>query len=112
MPNNFFHFTPYGFRLLSKDWGKIEMLHGASQPFETIGILMQRILLQCEIFPLVRPIVELMAVTMRFLYVFVVRQYDTVRFSSEASTTDSMLPSNMQACIIKWRHAAVSKGFG
>ncbi|WP_421866558.1 class I SAM-dependent methyltransferase [Parvibaculum sp.] len=100
-PNNFFHFTPFGFKLLFKDWSKIEMLRGASQPFETIGILLQRIHLQCEIFPPVRPLIELMFHTMRFLDFFIVRQYNTREYQDERSLTDSMLPSNMQAVVIK-----------
>ena len=58
-PDNFFHFTPYGFEILFKDWTKITMLRGASQPFETVGILMQRALIQCDIFPPFRPIIEI-----------------------------------------------------
>lgn len=100
-PDNFFHFTPFGFKLLFKDWTRIEMLRGASQPFETIGILIQRILLQCEIFPLARPFIELLAHTIRFLDFFVVKQYNTRQFRNEESETDSMLPSNMQAVVIK-----------
>jgi len=100
-PNNFFHFTPFGFRLLFRDWSRIEMMRGASQPFETIGILLQRILLQCEIFPLLRPPIELLAHLFRFLDVFVVRQYNTREFKTEESETDSMLPSNIQAVIVK-----------
>jgi SAM-dependent methyltransferase len=100
-PDNFFHFTPYGFRLLFKNWDHFEMLRGASQPFETIGILMQRILMQCEINPLARFPVEVLSRLFRFLDFFVVRQYDTVKFSNDQSQTDSMLPSNIQACIVK-----------
>lgn len=100
-PNNFFHFTPYGFRLLFKDWAGFQMLRGASQPFETIGILLQRILLQCDIFPPLRPFVELAAVSARFFDRFIVRQYDTREFKTDASLTDSMLPSNIQAVVLR-----------
>lgn len=100
-PNNFFHFTPFGFKLLFKDWSRIEMLRGASQPFETIGILIQRIHLQCDIFPLVRPFIELLFHTIRFLDIFISKQYNTREFQDERSLTDSMLPSNMQAVVIK-----------
>jgi len=100
-PDNFFHFTPYGFKLLFKDWSRFEMLRGASQPFETIGILIQRIHLQCDIFPPVRPFIELLFHTIRFLDVFIVRQYNTRQFQDERSLTDSMLPSNIQAVVIK-----------
>lgn len=100
-PNNFFHFTPYGFKLLFKDWSKIEMLRGASQPFETIAILIQRIHMQCDIVPVVRPFIELLFHTVRFLDVFVLRQYNTTEFRDERAMTDSMLPSNMQAVVVK-----------
>jgi SAM-dependent methyltransferase len=100
-PDNFFHFTPYGFRLLFKDWGHFEMLRGASQPFETIGILLQRILMQCEVNPIARFPVEVLSRSIRFLDFFIVRQFDTVKFSNKQSQTDSMLPSNIQACVVK-----------
>ena len=100
-PDNFFHFTPYGMRLLLKDFSKIEMVRGASQPFETIGILLQRILLQCDIFPPMRPIVEAMAWSMRVFDLFVVRQYDTRHVRDARTQTDSMLPSNIQAAAVK-----------
>lgn len=100
-PDNFFHFTPYGFQLLFKDWDHIEMLRGASQPFETIGILLQRINMQCDIFPPLRPIVALMALTMRFLDLFVIAQYNSVSPRDRSTMTDSMLPSNMHAVAVK-----------
>ncbi|MCW3837115.1 class I SAM-dependent methyltransferase [Sphingomonas canadensis] len=100
-PDNFFHFTPYGFRLLFKDWDHIEMLRGASQPFETIGILLQRINMQCDIFPPMRPIVALMSLTMRFFDLFVIAQYNTVSPRDRTTLTDSMLPSNMHAVAVK-----------
>lgn len=100
-PDNYFHFTPYGMRLLLKDFSQIEMVRGASQPFETIGILIQRIHLQCDIFPLARPFIELLFHTVRVLDFFVVRQYDTRHVRDERTETDSMLPSNIQAAAVK-----------
>jgi SAM-dependent methyltransferase len=100
-PDNFFHFTPYGFRQLFKDWARIEMLRGASQPFETIGILMQRILMQSDINPFARPIIELMAHTMRMFDIFVIAQYNSVNPRDPSTITDSMLPSNVHAVVIK-----------
>lgn len=100
-PDNFFHFTPYGMKLLLKDFSQIEMVRGASQPFETIGILMQRILLQCDIFPPLRPILEVMAWSMRVFDFAVIRQYDTRHIRDERTLTDSMLPSNIQAAAVK-----------
>lgn len=100
-PNDFFHYTHFGFRLLFKQWSRFDMLRGASQPFETIGILLQRILLQCDIFPLARPFVELAAISVRILDRLIVRQYNTREFKNEDSYTDSMLPSNIQAVVVK-----------
>lgn len=100
-PDNFFHFTPYGFRLLFKDFSKIEMLRGASQPFETIGILLERINMQCDIFPLLRPVVALMSRTMSLLDFFVIAQYNSASPRDETTVTDSMLPSNMHAVAVK-----------
>lgn len=100
-PENFFHFTPYGFKLLFKDWQRFDMLRGACPPFETVAILLQRINLQCDIFPPVRILVELLFHSIKWLDFFVVRQYDTRQFKNEASLTDSMLPSNIQAVVVK-----------
>lgn len=100
-PNNFYHFTPYGFQLLFKDWTKIKMLRGASQPFETIAILMQRILIQAKMFPLIRPIVELLCLIIPVFDYFVQVQYDTAGKEGKEHEIDSMLPSNVQAIVIK-----------
>jgi SAM-dependent methyltransferase len=100
-PDNFFHFTPYGMRLLLKDFSKIEMVRGSSLPFETIGILIQRIHLQCDIFPLARPFIELLFHSVRLLDVFVIRQYNTRHVQDERTETDSMLPSNIQVAAVK-----------
>lgn len=100
-PDNFFHFTPYGMKHLLKDFSQLEMVRGASQPFETIGILLQRILLQCDIFPPARPLIEAMAWTMRLFDYTIIRQYDTRHIRDERTLTESMLPSNIQAAAVK-----------
>ncbi len=100
-PNDFFHFTPYSFQLLFETWSEIRMLRGASQPLETIAILMQRILKQCRIFPLVRPLVELSCLLTPLLDKFIIKQYSTVNTLDEEFEIDSMLPSNMQAVVVK-----------
>ena len=100
-PNDFFHFTPFSFRMMFERWDRIEMLRGASQPFETIAILLQRILLQCEIFPPLRPVVELMCSIIPVFDRLVISQYDIVGDRSDNRKIDSMLPSNMQAVVIK-----------
>lgn len=88
-------------KLLLKDFSSIEMLRGASQPFETIGILIQRIHMQCDMFPLVRPLIELIFHTIRVFGFFIVKQYGTMQSRDEGSEIDSMLPSNIQVAAIK-----------
>lgn len=100
-PNDFFHFTPFSFRLLFSNWSEIRVLRGASQPFETIGILLQRILMQSRIFPGVRQLVELMVLTVPILDKCVISQYSTAGTIDKEYEIDSMLPSNMQAVVIK-----------
>ncbi len=98
-PNDFFHFTPFSFQHLFKDWAGFKMLRGSSQPFETIGILLQRILRQCRVFPLVRPLVELMFLAVPFMDKAIISQYDTVNTVDNKHEIDSMLPSNIQAVV-------------
>jgi SAM-dependent methyltransferase len=100
-PNDFFHFTPYSFQLLFENWSEIKMLRGASQPFETIAILTQRILRQCRVFPLVRPLLELSCLITPVLDKFIIAQYSIVNSTEKQFEIDSMLPSNMQAVVVK-----------
>ncbi len=100
-PNDYFHYTPHGLELLFKDWSRFEVLRGSCGPFRTIGILIQRIHLQCEIFPPLRPLLELVFHLAPLLDRFVVRQYDTVQSWDESHLCDSMLPSNMHAVVVK-----------
>lgn len=100
-PNDFFHFTPYSFKMMFEKWSEVEMLRGASQPFETIAILMQRILLQCETFPLIRPFIELLCVILPLFDKLIYKQYNVFGKRDESNEIDSMLPSNMQAVVIK-----------
>jgi ubiquinone/menaquinone biosynthesis C-methylase UbiE len=100
-PDDYFHYTPFGLKTLFGAWSGFEVLRGSCGPFETIGILLQRILLQCEISPPVRPVVEMMAHTIPRFDRFVRRQYNTVQYKNEQSECDSMLPSNLQAVVVK-----------
>ena len=100
-PDNFFHFTPYGMKLLLHNFNHIEYIRGASQPFETIGILIQRILIQCDINPLARPFIELLAHTVSIFDFFIHAQYDTNQIKTNDRRIDSMLPSNVQAVAFK-----------
>jgi len=100
-PDNFFHFTPFGFEVLFKDWSKIKMLRGASQPFETVGILMQRALMQCDILPPFRPVIEILSLLIPLFDKGIISQYRKVGERKEEDLIDSMMPSNVQAIVIK-----------
>ena len=99
-PDDFFHFTPYGVKLLFERWTRVD-IKGSSQPFETIAILLQRINLQCDIFFPVRILVELFYLIIPILDRFIVRQYSTRHFRNEYSEIDSMMPSNVQVVAFK-----------
>jgi len=99
-PDDFFHFTPYGVKLLFERWTRVD-IKGSSQPFETIAILLQRINLQCDIFFPVRILVELFYLIIPILDRFIVRQYSTRQFRNEYSEIDSMMPSNVQVVAFK-----------
>jgi SAM-dependent methyltransferase len=98
--DNYFHFTPGGVRLLFRDWSRFEVLRGSCGPFTTIGILIQRILLQSEIFPPLRPFLEATVHVFPRLDRFVKRQY-TTNGMLEGTECDSMLPSNLQVVVVK-----------
>jgi SAM-dependent methyltransferase len=100
-PNDFFHFTPFSFRLLFSRWAGFKALRGASQPFETIGILLQRILLQCRMWPIVRHGVELLCLALPLLDKCILSQYSGVGKMEKEFEIDSMLPSNIQAVVVK-----------
>lgn len=100
-PDNFFHFTPNGFRLLFREWQGFAALRGSSQPFETIAILLQRINIQCDVFPPLRPVIELLYHTVPLLDVFVLRQYDTNARRDESARTDAFMPVTLHAVVVK-----------
>lgn len=99
-PDDYFHYTPYGLRLLFKQWSRFEVLRGNCGPFMTLGILLQRTLLQSEIFPPLRPLLEVMVHVFPLLDRFVIRQYNNREMTVEHEC-DSMLPSNLQAVVVK-----------
>lgn len=100
-PNDFFHFTPFSFKLLFKDWSGFDMLRGSSQPFDTLSILLQRVLIQCDIFPPLRPILEVCCLILPHFDKLITAQYDNYGHRFEDRRIDSMMPSNMQACVVK-----------
>lgn len=100
-PNDFYHFTPFSFKLLFAQWDRIEVLRGSCGPFETIAILIQRTLMQCQISPPVRLLVEPLVGLLPMLDSFVAVQYDTAGRRTPEHRIDSMLPSNIQAVVVK-----------
>ena len=100
-PNDFFHFTHYSFLSLFKKWNNYDFIRGSSSPFETIGILLNRILIQCDIFPPIRPFLELLSLIIPYLDKFIYQQHDCAGYKSASRKIDSMLPSNIQAVFYK-----------
>ena len=100
-PNDFYHFTHYSFAKLFVKWNTKVFIRGSSKPFETIGILLNRILLQCDIFPPLRPFIEIVSYLIPSLDRFIIKQYDCVGYKSNSRIIDSMLPSNIQAVFYK-----------
>jgi SAM-dependent methyltransferase len=100
-PHDYFRFTPFSFELFFKKWSHIKMMRGSCQPFETIAILLQRILIQCEIYPPLRPIIEFFVWLFPFFDKAISVQYRRVNSWEEEDITDSMLPSNMHAVVVK-----------
>ncbi|MGE4313767.1 MAG: class I SAM-dependent methyltransferase [Pseudobdellovibrionaceae bacterium] len=100
-PDDFFHFTPFSFKLLFKDWSHFEMLRGSCMPFKTISILLQRILIQCDTNPFIRPFIEALVFILPLCDKLIYRQYDNYGDRSDEHLIDSMLPSNMHACVVK-----------
>jgi SAM-dependent methyltransferase len=99
--DNFFHFTTNGFRLLFRQWDRFEVLRGSSQPFETVGILLQRINMQCDVFPLARPVVEILGHVIPWLDVFVLRQYDSPARGDKHRIEESFMPAMLFAVVVK-----------
>lgn len=100
-PDNYFHFTDNGFRWLFRGWTRLEVLRGSSQPFETIAILLQRINLQCDIFPPVRLLVELLFHVLPWLDLFVLRQYDSLAHRDRRGRTETFMPATLHAVVIR-----------
>jgi len=100
-PNDYFHFTHFGIESLFKKWSNVKV-YGSSQPFETIGILLQRILLQCKIPSIIiKATVGIMAKNFYKLDKYVSAQYFIRGPKNEQTMIDSMLPSNVFVEAIK-----------
>lgn len=95
-PDDYFHATPFGMRewLSAHPWSDVDV-RGSCGPYKTVGILLQRILLQCETRIWIRPLTELLVRGLPLLDRFVLRQYCDRSFN-DRHRIDSMMPSNVQ----------------
>lgn len=100
-PDNYFHFTRHGFELLFREWSEFAALRGSTRPFQTIAILLQRINIQCDVFPPARPLIEALYHVIPALDVFVLRQYDSVGRRDELGPTDAFMPVTLHAVVVK-----------
>ncbi|SDL27540.1 Methyltransferase domain-containing protein [Catalinimonas alkaloidigena] len=100
-PEDYYHLTQYGTRHLFEQcaWQHLD-IRGACGPFRTIGILLQRILLQAEVRFVFRPLIEALAWSITLLDGLVIRQYDG-RTKTNEHLIDSMMPSNVQVIATK-----------
>lgn len=96
-PDNYYHFAPNGFRRLFEPDLDIVELRGSTGPFETLGVLAQRIALQCEVTPPVRPLIDLMTVTLPLLDRAILRQYDHMARLEPADAAIGVMPAALIA---------------
>jgi SAM-dependent methyltransferase len=100
-PDDYFHMTPFGLELLLVRAGLQPLsVRGSSPPFRTLAILTQRILLQCSVAPVARPLVRGMVVGLPYLDRFVRAQYMTTR-QEPGQEIQAFMPSNIEAVATK-----------
>lgn len=92
---NYFHFTPNGLRLLLGSDFEIERLEGSTQPFETVAVLLQRINIQCDVFPPLRPLIDLATLALPVLDRLVFRQYVKNNRRDETTRVSSIMPATL-----------------
>ena len=81
--------------LVSKQPWENYKIKGSCGPFKTIGILLERILLQTETVFFIRPFIALLSKIIHFLDIFILKQYADRSFKEE-KLIDTMMPSNIQ----------------
>lgn len=99
-PGDYFHFMPAGIRVLFRDWTRLEELAGTCGPFMTLAILMQRMHFQCDIFPPLRPLMEVAFRALPFFDRFVTAQYENL-VRTEEHKVPSMMSTNMWLVAVK-----------
>ena len=100
-PRNYFHFTPGGLRHLFRDWSRVETIRGSTRPYATLGVLVQRINLQCDVVPPVRLLNELLMRLLPLLDVFVLREHDTMARRDAGSVAESIMPATLHAVVVR-----------
>jgi SAM-dependent methyltransferase len=100
-PENYFHFTPGGFKVLFGEDLDVVTMSGTTRPFETLAVLAQRINLQCDVAPPVRLFVELLIRGLPLLDVFVLRQYASPSRGTEIDPTVGIMPATLLAVATK-----------
>lgn len=98
-PDDFYHFTNFGMERLFDKWTSVET-SGSCQPFETIAILLQRIVFQSKLPWYTKVVNVILWNLLPFLDKTIKKQYFNITKKDE-NMIDSMLPSNMQAIAIK-----------
>ena len=100
-PDDFYHFTHFSFDRIFGRW-QDRLITGSCPPFETVAILLQRILYQADVGFFTKVATVILYNVLPFFDKNVKKQYSKVG-KSENRVIDSMLPSNMQIKCIKPR---------
>lgn len=99
--DNFFHFAPGGLRQLFDDRFEIVELRGSTGPFETLGVLAQRINLQCDVFPPVRLLIEALCRILPLFEYAVLRQYNNTARTEPSDPRIGIMPATLMAVVRK-----------
>ncbi|CAK9076047.1 2-PD dehydrogenase), partial [Durusdinium trenchii] len=114
--DNYYHFTPAGLEsVLGDDLDLVEM-RGSTGPFETLGVLAQRIALQCDVFPPVRPFLDRLTTTIPRSDLHFSRQYDNMAKLEPVDPAVGVMPAalivDVTARTIETQVAVIGSGPG
>ena len=98
-PDNFFQFTHFGIEYLFKEW-KNKKITGSCQPYETIAILLQRILYQTKVNVFTKIFTVVLYNLLPLFDKSIKEQYSNAGHT-EGSEIDTMLPSNIRIVAYK-----------
>lgn len=100
-PANYYHFTPGGMRALLSGQFEIERMQGSTGPFETLGVLSQRICLQCDVAAPVRLMLEAMQHVLPLFDRFIVRQYDSMAKERPCDPRLGIMPATLMLVAVR-----------